>query len=84
MTSVTFSDENADQVSSMYSVIFVHCMFFFVKLYDLCFLVLTDNCVYASELRMMLEHYLKIVCCSEVNEPLGGCNFQRIFKNPWQ
>ena len=61
-------------------------MFFFVELYDLFFLVhvLTDNCVYASELSMMLEHYLKIVCCNEGNEPLGGCNFQRIFKNPWQ
>ena len=33
MTSVTFSDENADQVSCMYSLIFVHCMFFFVELY---------------------------------------------------
>lgn len=32
MTSVTFSDENADQVCFTYSLIFMYCMFFFVEL----------------------------------------------------
>lgn len=35
MTSITFSDENADQVWSMYSLVFMYAMLLFVELYVL-------------------------------------------------